>query len=91
MSVPFSVSLRLSQLILSILLHIHISKASSIFIGLSSFLVVHVCDPYSIALHSIDSYHPFLLIPDYSSPLRSSFLFENVSSITTLLLIGLFM
>src|SRR6218665_2508009 len=37
------------QLILSILLHIHISKASIRWT--SSFLIVHVSAPYSVTLH----------------------------------------
>src|SRR6218665_1432507 len=50
-----------SNCFFSIILHIHISKASSLFI--SSFPVAHVCDPYSMTLHSIGFYHLFLLIP----------------------------
>src|SRR6218665_912328 len=49
------------QLIFSILLHIHIAKASSSFI--STYLVAHVCGPYRKTLHSIGFYRPFLLIP----------------------------
>src|SRR6218665_578095 len=72
------------QLIFSILLHIHMSKASSLFIY--SFLVAHVCDPYSMTPHSIGFYHPFLRIPVYF-PLRSSFHIENVSFPVTILLL----
>src|SRR6218665_139939 len=61
-SLPVLLNLSCSvQLIFSILLHIHISKASSLFI--SSFLIANVCDPYSMTLHSIGFCHPFLLIP----------------------------
>src|SRR6218665_1596641 len=49
------------QLMFSILLNIHISNVSSLFI--SFFLVAHVCDPYSTTLHSIGFYHPFFPIP----------------------------
>src|SRR6218665_2872759 len=40
------------QLILSILRHSHISKASNLLI--SYFLIVHVSDPYNTTLHIID-------------------------------------
>ena len=72
------------QLIFFILLHIHISKASSLFI--SSFLVAHVCDSYHMTLHSFSFFTRFVWFLS-SFPLRSSFLFENVSSLITILLL----
>src|SRR6218665_2540445 len=38
------------QLVLSVLLHIHISEASICLT--SSFLIVHVCAPYTVTLHT---------------------------------------
>src|SRR6218665_1676397 len=55
------------QLIFSILLHIHFSKASSLFI--SSFLMDRVSDPYSTTLHI-----RVFIIRNF--PLRSSPLFS---------------
>src|SRR6218665_2326051 len=59
------------QLILSILRHIHISKASNLLI--SSFLIVHVSDPYNITLHTIDLIICFFRFL-FSFPLSNSFL-----------------
>src|SRR6218665_3209022 len=74
------------QLIFSILRHIHISKASNLLI--SSFLIVHVSDPYNTTLHIIDliiRFFRFLL----SFPLSNSFLLYKASfPIAILLLIS---
>src|SRR6218665_233340 len=59
------------QLILSILRHIHISKASNLLI--SSFLIVHVSDPYNTTLHIIDLIIRFFRFC-LSFPLSNSFL-----------------
>src|SRR6218665_1950843 len=68
-SLPTLLNLLVCSVLLNIpiLLQIHFSEASSTFI--SSFLVAHVglCDPYSMTLHSIDFYHPLLLIPVWFS------------------------
>src|SRR6218665_3789894 len=75
------------QLTFSILLQVHISKASSLFI--SSFLSVHVCAPYSTPLHiSLFIIRIFNVL--FTFPLKSSLLFENASfPIAILLLISL--
>src|SRR6218665_1230471 len=54
-----------------ILLHIHISKASSLFI--SFFLVAHVCDPYSM-IASVSSYSCLVFLSEDLSSLRMSLL-----------------
>src|SRR6218665_4102337 len=75
------------QLSFSILLQVHISKASSPFI--SSFLVVHVSAPYGTTLHiSVFIIRLFNVL--FTFPLKSSLLFENASfPIAILLLISL--
>src|SRR6218665_1967997 len=75
------------QLTFSILLQVHISKASSLFI--SSFLIVHVSAPYSTTLHiSVFIIRIFNVL--FTLPLKSSLLFENASfPIAILLLISL--
>src|SRR6218665_3641786 len=76
-SPPLSTSLSISslvlcsiQLILSILRHIHISKASNL--SISSFLIVHVSDPYNTTLHIIDLIIRFFRFL-FSFPLSNSF------------------
>src|SRR6218665_3224985 len=75
------------QLTFSILLQVHISKASSLFI--SSLLIVHVSAPYSTTLHiSVFIIRIFNVL--FTFPLKSSLLFENASfPIAILLLISL--
>ena len=63
--------LRSIQLTLSILRHIHISKASNLL--MSSFLRVHVSDPYNTTLHIIDLIIRFFRFL-FSFPLINSFL-----------------
>src|SRR6218665_995209 len=64
------------QLILSILLHIHISKAS---IPLTSaFLIVHVSAPFSVTLHTSDL-TIFFLMSLLNPPFNNSFLLVNAS------------
>src|SRR6218665_883147 len=67
------------QLILSILLHIHISKASIRLT--SSFLIYHVSAPYSVTLHTSDLTILFLmsLLTDLNPPFNNSFLLVNAS------------
>src|SRR6218665_1904701 len=77
------------QLILSILLHIHISKASIRLT--SSFLIYHVSAPYSVTLHSSDLTILFLmsLLNDLNPPFNNSFFCKRFFSITILFLISL--
>src|SRR6218665_1555187 len=71
----------------SILLQVHISKASGLFI--SSFLIVHVSAPYSTTLH-INVFIIRIFNVLFTFPLKSSLLFENVSfPIAILFLISL--
>src|SRR6218665_2162889 len=64
------------QLILSILLHIHISKASIRLT--SSLLIVHVSAPYSMTLH-ISALTILFLMSLLSPPFNKSFLLVNAS------------
>src|SRR6218665_1934659 len=65
------------QLILSILLHIHISKASICLT--SSFFIVHVTVPYRATFHISVLAISFLMYL-FSHPFNSSFLFVNAFS-----------
>src|SRR6218665_560046 len=72
------------QLTFSILLQVHISKASSLFI--SSFLMVHVSEPYSITLHiSVFIICVFNVL--FTFPLRSFLLFKNAAFPIAILLV----
>src|SRR6218665_3607163 len=64
------------QLILSILLHIHISKASIRLT--SSFLIVHVSAPYSVTL-PISSLTILFLMSLFDPHFNNSFLLVNAS------------
>src|SRR6218665_3246585 len=68
--------LRSVQLILSILLHIHISKAS-IHLA-SSFLIVHVFAPHSVTLH-ISALTILFSMSLFNPPFNNSFLLVNAS------------
>src|SRR6218665_1957394 len=75
------------QLILSIRLHIHISKASIRLT--SSFLIVHVSAPYSVTLH-ICALTPLFLMSLLNPPFNNSFHLVNASfPIAILFLISL--
>src|SRR6218665_2713239 len=70
----------------SMLLQVHISKASSLFI--SSFLIVHVSAPYSTTLHiSVFIIRIFNVL--FTFPLKSSLLFENASFPIAILFLSL--
>src|ERR1700733_12241536 len=75
------------QRIVSILLHIHISKASSLL--MSSFLIVHVSAPYNVTLQiNVFTIRFFRCL--FNPPLSNSFLFVNASfPLAILLLISL--
>src|SRR6218665_1889288 len=75
------------QLILSILLHIHISKGS---IRLkASFLIVHVSAPYSVTLH-ISALTILFLMSLFNPPFNNSFLLVNASFPSAILLMSHF-
>src|SRR6218665_3676056 len=65
-----------AQLIISILLHIHISKASIRLT--SSFLIGHVSAPYSVKLHTSALVILFLMCL-FNPPFNNSFLLVNAS------------
>jgi len=69
------------QLIFSNLLHVHISKASSL--SIFSFLKVHVSEPYSTTLH-------FSVLIIRISNVLFTFLSEVLSSLRMLLFLSLF-